>query len=143
MKSQSRSLISSGSNRAKARGVITKAATPPEPLAGFREHAGDFGDALKVGTEQLCTAALLGGTSRLGFGAVIVNSDARTFARQPPRDAAADAPGRAGDQHHLSRKARLWARHAPPLPPARRLRAAAPADGRSREPSPRKWPWSN
>ena len=57
------------------------------------------GTLLQVGLEQLGAAALFGRAARLFFGAAVVDRDARAFLRQAQRDAAADALGRARDQH--------------------------------------------
>ena len=86
----------------EARGVVHQAVEAAAALLDFGEHAVDFRHAFEVGAEQFGAAALLGGSARLGFRAVVMDGHARAFARQAQGDAAADALGRAGDQHDLA-----------------------------------------
>src|SRR5262249_36704163 len=53
----------------------------------------------EIGSEDLCTAALLGSPPGLGLGALVVNRDTRPFLCEPQSDAASDALCRAGNKN--------------------------------------------
>ena len=89
----------------EAGGVVDQAIEPSHALLDIGEHAGDLGDTLQVGAEQLGAAALFRGADRFLFGPAVVDGHARAFASQPQRDAAAYPFGSAGDQDDFAREA--------------------------------------
>ena len=86
----------------KARGIVHQSVNAPEmPLHLFEERF-NFRDSLKIGAEDRRIVTFGCGCTGFGFGAVIVNRDARAFPRQAQSDASADALGRASDQDYSS-----------------------------------------
>ena len=126
----------------EAGGVVDQAVEASEVRCRLRRTGARFprrfpgwrGTPARCRTLRRCAA--------LPFGTVVMDGHARAFRGQAQRDAAADAPGGAGNQHDLDLSSAVVL-HAFRSPPAPRPGAPARAAGRSNAPSPRisRW-WS-
>ena len=76
MKSQSVSVIFSGSMRVKPRGIIDQAVDVSEVFFNIGKEALDLGDVFKVGSKHGCVAAFGGGSAGRILRTAVMNGDA-------------------------------------------------------------------